>query len=108
MEIDIRSKDFELSESIMHSTKESILKKIEKYRKLILSVKIWFTDTNGPKGGIDKKCLVKISTKYKDSIIIQEEEGRTWYELIVNIGDRINNVLQKRKEKRKRRIALDY
>ncbi|MBP9838399.1 MAG: HPF/RaiA family ribosome-associated protein [Proteobacteria bacterium] len=107
MEIDIRSKDFELSESIMHSTKESILKKIEKYRKLILSVKIWFTDTNGPKGGIDKKCLVKISTKYKDSIIIQEE-GSNLYELIVNIGDRINNVLQKRKEKRKRRIALDY
>jgi hypothetical protein len=50
------------------STKRSIQESLDRFGEHILSVNVFYKDVNGPKGGIDKECRLRISLSNRKEI----------------------------------------
>ena len=79
MEILIQSKAVEVSSRARLAIKsriETVLKNLEHY---VDRVSVHFDDINGPKGGMDKQCKVKISLIAMPPVVIsvQEDNAQT-------------------------------
>lgn len=97
MNIQIRSNDFSLSESIKSMVQSQLLDRLRRYNDMVKSIYVVFSDINGPKGGNDKKCLIRISTKKKDITVV--DTGADLYFLIMTLSKKIINNLRKVKGK---------
>jgi putative sigma-54 modulation protein len=60
MELAINASNIEMSKETISQIKEKSRKVFARISDYILAVKLTIEDVNGPKGGIDKKCVVVV------------------------------------------------
>ena len=73
MQILIRSKGFALTEAIDNHIKSRVESTLSRFESMIKIVEVFVSDVNGPKGGIDKLCVVKIKIDPRSELIIKDK-----------------------------------
>ena len=73
---------------------------MSRFEGTVTRVKIHFSDINGPKGGIDKRCRVSAKLKKAGQVVVLSE-GKNYIEALSNCLERL--VRSIRREIRKRR-----
>ena len=72
MHIDIQTNGFELTEALSAFTKKQVRKALKTRVDHILSAQIGLSDINGPRGGIDKCCRLRVQIPGTSSIVISD------------------------------------
>ena len=75
MKIQIHARDFEMNQAL----REHILRRcrfvLSRLRDSVRRIEIHLADENGPKGGVDKRCLVRIKSDSFSEIVIKDMES---------------------------------
>jgi len=71
MNIQVQSQGFELTSAIDEHIRRQINFNLVNFESHIVSVDIFLSDINGPKGGPDKKALVRIRLDSRSTIAIE-------------------------------------
>lgn len=73
-------------------------------RQLIQSLTISMRDINGPRGGIDKECVVMVNSELLPDIVIREKQSRLQLAIDRAITRASHNLMQKIKRRRQIRL----
>jgi len=71
MKISAKAQGFELSSAMDAFVTEEIRLTLQRFSEEIVSVDVFMKDTNGPKGGVDKKALVRVQMRGRQQITLQ-------------------------------------
>jgi putative sigma-54 modulation protein len=96
MQIEIYAHGVELSDSLTNHIKRRIEFALSRFRDLVQKVVIYVADENGPKGGMDKSCLVRIKTDERSELVIKDTES--------NIHLAVNRAISRSKHSLSRHI----
>lgn len=75
MKITTTTRDFELTDDLREYVEYRLAFALSPFQDRVRSVVVVLSDTNGPKGGIDKRCLVKTRLRGLSELIIAETES---------------------------------
>lgn len=76
-----------LPELVQEAIERRTLLKLGRFTDAIHEVHLSLKDENGPRGGIDKRCLVRVKLRKGQSVIV-EETAREAYEAVAGALDR--------------------
>ena len=95
MKLDIQAKDFELSDSILTHITERVNFTLSSRFDQINKITIRVSDTNGPRGGIDKRCQVRVSLPRLKEIVVDDVQADL-YVAIFRATDRASRTVNRR------------
>lgn len=72
MKIDIQARRVSLSRNLHNYTERRVQAALTRFDERIMKVSLWLSDVNGPKGGTDKYCQVKIIMAGKPDVVIED------------------------------------
>ena len=59
MRVEIRGRDFEVTDALRHCTERQVEVALHPFRERIEGIEASLADLNGPRGGIDKQCRLR-------------------------------------------------
>jgi len=74
MRIDIRSLDFPLTRDLRKYAERRLRFALARAGDRIRVVQVRFSDVNGPRGGIDKRCRIQVSLNGPALVVIEDIE----------------------------------
>lgn len=95
MRIGIISRGIALTEAIRDYAHRRLRTALNRYGPLLASVQVRVADVNGPRGGIDKHCVVEVRGPTLPSIIVRERDVDL-YVAIDRAADRIDRATARR------------
>jgi len=95
MRIGIISQGIALTEAIREYANRRLRTALNRYEPLLASVQVRVADVNGPRGGIDKHCVVEVRGPTLASIIVRERDVDL-YVAIDRAADRIDRATARR------------
>ena len=95
MQIDIQTKGFTLSKAIANHVKRRLKNALERRDERILHAQVHLSDINGPRGGVDKCCKVRIQLAGAPSIIVRDVSS-SMYSAIDSAAQRISSNVGRR------------
>jgi len=78
MRINIHSNGLVLDGALREHIGERISSTLSRFNNLIRKVEVYLTDQNGPKGGVDMLCLVRINGDNMQEIVIKDTEADSY------------------------------
>lgn len=99
MRLSIRSRRFKLSSALERYAKRRVEGMVGRFQDRVRSVEICMSDLNGPRGGIDKRCLVRVSGPHRLDVTIEERDS-DMYNAIDRAIARAKHALVREMEKR--------
>lgn len=72
MNIDLQARDFQLSDPLKQQIRQKLKNVLERFGERIRMVRVVLSDINGPKGGSDKRCVIKIDVNNHKTLVIDE------------------------------------
>ena len=75
MNIDVRFRGLEPSESLRDHVVRRIHFHLSRFGHEISSVHVRISDVNGPKGGVDKQCQIKVRGRRLSAVVIDDLSG---------------------------------
>jgi len=69
--INTTAKDFEMSAAINQFTRDEVRSALQHFSENIHAIDVFMSDTNGPKGGIDKQALIRVHLRGGEVIALQ-------------------------------------
>ena len=72
MQILIRAKGFPITEEINNHIRGRIYLMLSRFSGVIRKIEVYLADENGPKGGIDKACVVRIKTDQHSELVVKD------------------------------------
>ncbi len=110
MRIDIQARGFELTDGLREHTERRLQFAIDWASDNVRTVKVRFSDINGPRGGNDKRCIIQIPISGKPDVVIEDTESDL-YVAIDRASDRLENTLARTlgrlREHHHERITVD-
>ena len=97
MQLDIQARDFSLTDALNNHAKRRIGMVISGCDDRITRIVMRLCDTNGPRGGADKSCLLKIVLSGRPDVVVEDVEA--------DLYDAINRVTELAQRSVKRKIA---
>lgn len=88
MLLNIRTQGFELTDAIKRYVDNHVRFGITRYSQRVSRVDVTLLDINGPKGGEDKRCRIKLKLDGMKPIIVQETSPDL-YKAIGNCASRL-------------------
>ena len=76
-----------ISRSYRSFAKQKIQSVCSRFSAHITSINVFFTDLNGPKGGIDKQCKIVVYPAHGGVLVISEKQAN-WPAAIINAARR--------------------
>ena len=105
MKIDIQARDFSLTDSILTFIKDRLNLTLSSRFDQIQTIVVRLSDVNGPRGGNDKRCQIRISIPRLKEIVIDDVQSDL-YVAIFRASDRasrtVNRRLARLQDKRRR------
>ena len=93
--IKIHSQGITLSKSVREYTKDKIRLALNLYTEKIRRADIYLADVNGPKGGKDKRCKIKINADGCNSVFVQDT-SEDLYQVINTCSHRARRTIKRR------------
>lgn len=75
MKVTMTTRDFELTDDLREYVEHRLAFALSPFQDRIRGVLVILSDINGPKGGIDKRCLLQIRLRGLSELIIEETEA---------------------------------
>lgn len=95
MQVDIKSRGFELTDSLRDYVRKRLACNLSHGDTAILQVGVRLSDINGPRGGEDKRCQITLRVKALPRIVIEDTEADL-YVAIDRAAERAGRTLQRR------------
>lgn len=99
MHVEITSQGFELTESLRDYALRRLRTPLTRARDRARQVSIHLSDENGPRGGVDKRCLVAIRLAGSMPLVIEETQTDL-YNAIDSVSKRASQALNRRLQRR--------
>ena len=99
MHVEITSQGFELTDSLRNYTLRRLRTPLLRARDRARQVSIYLSDENGPRGGVDKRCLVAIRLAGSVPLVIEETQTDL-YSAIDSVSKRASHALTRRLQRR--------
>jgi hypothetical protein len=88
MEITIHTRSLELREEMRESILRRLTLMLDTFESRLESVQVMLEDTNGPRGGIDKRCTLTASTRGAGRVMVRAS-APTWFTALHRGGGRL-------------------
>jgi len=75
MQVFINSNNFEMTEALSRHIKERIEFTLSRFGSLVKKIVVSITDENGPKGGVDKSCIIRIQTDTFSELVVKDTKS---------------------------------
>jgi ribosomal subunit interface protein len=98
MRINIQARGFELTEGLRQHTERRLQFAIDWASDEVRTVKVRFSDINGPRGGHDKCCTILIPIAGQRDVVIKDIEADL-YVAIDRAADRVERTLSRKLER---------
>jgi putative sigma-54 modulation protein len=69
MDIDIQSRGFSLTRALQHAIEGEALQYASRCSRTLAGLRVRLFDTNGPRGGSDKTCLIQARLRRRESVV---------------------------------------
>jgi len=92
MELEIRSRGFELTEALRTHCERRMGFALDRFAEKLGTVRVRLSDENGPRGGVDKRCRVLIAVRGAGAVVL-EENGEDLYRALDRVADRTEQTL---------------
>ncbi len=76
-------------------TKEQLKKALASQEDQVLGARVWLSDVNGPRGGVDKHCRFQIHLNGKKSVVVSET-SENMYAAIARAARRVSTAVTRR------------
>ncbi len=109
MRIEIQARGFTLSEALHAQVERSVRFALGSLSGRVRNVVVRLQDVNGPRGGIDKRCLMRAYVTGSAPVVIAHDEADL-YVAIDRAADRMGRAVSRRAEQasRSRRAAFAF
>ena len=104
MQIIIQSQDFSLSDQLREHIHRQVRFALSRFADRIQRVRVSVADVNGPRGGLDKRCLMHIDVLAKPGLVAEVTDSNM-YAAISRSASRANRLVTsclKREQSHKR------
>jgi putative sigma-54 modulation protein len=98
MRINIQARGFELTDGLRQHTERRLQFAIDWAGDEVRTVKVRFSDINGPRGGNDKRCSIQIPIAGQRDVMVEDTEADL-YVAIDRAADRIERTLARKLER---------
>ncbi|OGA61660.1 MAG: 30S ribosomal protein S30 [Betaproteobacteria bacterium RIFCSPLOWO2_12_FULL_65_14] len=88
MQIDIQTHGFALSDALRDYTERRLRFALARAAERVRRIKVGLSDINGPRGGIDKRCRIRVMFRGLDAVLIEDTEADL-YVAIDRAADRV-------------------
>jgi ribosomal subunit interface protein len=95
MHVEIKSQGFEMTPALRNYTLQRLQSSLGRIRDRARHVSVHLSDENGPRGGVDKRCLVAIHIAGGAPVVI-EDTREDMYNAIDRVSKRAMNSLMRR------------
>jgi putative sigma-54 modulation protein len=102
MQIDITGTNIHASEAIQEHIFHRLESAFDRFEQRIPHVQVRINDTNGPRGGIDKRCQVQTTIPHVGTFVI-EETHRDLYAAIDLAMDRLRQSVSRKLSRNRQR-----
>jgi ribosomal subunit interface protein len=99
MQVSIQSSSFTLTDALRNHVQTRLGFTFSRARNRVRLVQVRLSDLNGPRGGIDKRCLVKVCMEGLTDVVVEDVQP-DMYHAIDRAADRAARTVM-------RRLALD-
>lgn len=99
MQITTTARDTELTTSLRDYIENRLAFALSRFQNRVRGVVIVLSDVNGPKNGIDKRCLLKIRPRGLSEFTIEETES-DFQSALNRAADRARRTLARRLQRR--------
>lgn len=103
MQIEIQARDFELTPGLRAHVRRRLHFALGRYEDRVTRVMVRLSDLNGPRGGVDKACLLRIRLHGQPAILIEDAE-EDLYVAISRAADRAGRTLGRWMERARRSV----
>jgi len=105
MQINIQSQDFSLSGRLREHIQRQVRFALSRFADRIQRVRISIADINGPRGGMDKRCLIQIDMTAKPGLVAEVTDANM-YAAISRSASRANRLVSRclKREQAQKRI----
>lgn len=103
MQIDIRAEGFELTAALHSHAQRRLDFALLRFRTHLATVCMRLTDDNGPRGGIDKRCMVHVRLPGLPPVVINEL-SEDLYVAIDRATERTGNTVARRLARQERAL----
>lgn len=104
MQINIQSQDFSLTNRLREHIQRQVRFALSRFSDRIQRVRISVADINGPRGGLDKRCLIQVDMTAKPGLVAEVTDSNM-YAAISRSASRANRLVSrclKREQAQKR------
>jgi putative sigma-54 modulation protein len=104
MRIVVRSKHMQLDESVRETISRRLGFALSRFAERIRSTEVRVADVNGPRGGIDKRCMIAVRMAGAGTVVVEDEHADPHVAVaraFERIGHAVARLLERRREGRK-------
>lgn len=105
MHIEIKSQGFAMTNGLRSYTTQRLQPSLGLVRECGRRVSVTLSDENGPRGGMDKRCLISISLAGSPAVVIADTRS-DMYSAIDRASDRALRALARRISRRRSHRAI--
>jgi len=102
--IEIRGRGVELSPELEQHADKRLHFALSRFSNRIRAVKVLIEDTNGPRGGVDKRCALTVKLDHGDELRV-EDESHDVASLIDHAADRLGRLVARELERQREAAA---
>ena len=100
MQIDIQARDFSLTKALRGHIRRRLYFSLSTRADHIQRVMVRLSDTNGPRGGEDKRCQIQVRLPHLPDVVIEDTEVNL-YTAIDRAADRAGRTVGRRLSRRR-------
>ncbi|OGV74320.1 MAG: ribosomal subunit interface protein [Methylophilales bacterium RIFCSPHIGHO2_02_FULL_57_10] len=99
MKFDIRTQGFELTDALSEHVHRRMIFALHRFHhRLGQRATVHLSDENGPKGGVDMRCVIHVPMPGRKEVVIRED-GDDLYVAIDRAADRMGRTVARRLER---------
>ncbi len=104
MKLEIRRKSVRIAASMREYVADHLTIALDRFAQQIGLVRVWLSDVNGPRGGVDKQCLIAVQLAGGKMIRVSHADTR--FTAAINLAaDRVAYAVGRALKRRRKRTA---
>lgn len=98
MKIQVNAGDVKTSEAVVQRVEEELENALRVFRNRVTRVEVHLRDLNGPKSGVDKRCVMEARLAGQQPIAV-EHDSENLYEAINMASEKLERAVRRRVER---------
>jgi putative sigma-54 modulation protein len=103
MKIEVRGRNVDLGTNLVRFTERALEQALSLHAPHVGYVRVRFVDLNGPRGGVDKRCLVQLEVIGHSNVVV-DERSEDWYAAASEAARRCAEALERLVRRRRDRL----